>query len=115
MTLTRLLILICVALTLTGCGLRERIFGSGGQADRVLPYKAKLARGEDTRDFAVQVQAGGASVQAVRESARFQATRYCLTNFGGADASWQLDPVTGDWAYSRDGGDLLFRGRCVAR
>jgi hypothetical protein len=107
--------MICVALTLTGCGLRERIFGGGGQSDRALPYRAKLAKGEDRRDISVRVQSRGASVAAVRESVRFQATRYCLINFGGADTRWVINPVTGDWAFTRDGDDMIFQGRCVFR
>lgn len=115
MSLKRWVILGAVALTLSGCGsIRERFFG-GGQADRALPYKASLAKGEDRRDFAVRVRAGGASVANVRESVRFQATRYCLTNFGGADARWSINPATGDWAFTRAGEDMVFQGRCVAR
>lgn len=112
----RIIIFVCIALTLSGCGIRERIFGGGaGQADAVLPYRAKLTKGEDPRDFAVRVQAGGVSVSDVRESVRFQATRYCLATYGGSDTNWQIDPATGDWAFTRDGQDMIFTGRCVAR
>lgn len=115
MSLKRWVILGVVALTLSGCGaIRERVFG-GAQADRALPYRASLAKGEDRREFAVRVRADGASVADVRESARFQATRYCLTNFGGADARWRINPATGDWAFTRDGQDMIFQGRCTAR
>ena len=114
MSLKRWIILGSVAVVLSGCSsVRERFFGS--QADRTLPYRASLTKGEDRRDFLVRVVAGGASVAAVRESVRFPATRYCLETFGGSDALWVRDPGTGDWAFTRDGQDMIFRGRCVAR
>lgn len=115
MTPTRLLTLTCIALALSGCGVRERIFGTSGQSDRTLPYRASLAKGDDRRNIAVRVRADGASVPQVRESVRFPATRYCLTTFGGSDTRWTLDPRTGDWAYTREGGEMVFTGRCVAR
>lgn len=110
-----LLILICTALVLSGCGLRERIFGTSGASDRALPYRASLTKGEDRRNITVRVRASNASVAQVRESVRFQATRYCLTTFGGSDTLWTMDPRTRDWAYVRDGDQMVFTGRCVAR
>lgn len=116
MTLTRLVIFVCTTMMLTSCGLRERIFGGGaGQADTALPFNAKLTKGDDRRDIAVRVRAGGVSVADVRESVRFQATRYCLATYGGSETRWAIDPATGDWAFARDGQDMIFTGRCVAR
>ena len=100
---------------LSGCGLRERLFGGNGQADAALPYRAKLTKGDDRRDIAVRVRAGGVTVSDVRESVRFEATRYCLATYGGSDTRWQIDPATGDWAFTRDGQDMIFSGRCTAR
>jgi hypothetical protein len=115
MTPRRLIVLTCIALILSGCGVRERIFGTSGQSDRALPYRASLSKGEDNRNIAVRVRASGATVAQVRESVRFQATRYCLSTFGGSDTRWTVDPRTRDWAYSRDGDEMVFTGRCVAR
>jgi len=115
MTPKHLIVLSCIALTLSGCGLRERIFGTTGTADRALPYRTSLARGEDRRNITVRVRARNAGVAQVRESVRFQATRYCLANFGGSDTRWTLDARTGDWAFSHDGDEMVFTGRCVAR
>ena len=110
------LILACLTLTLAGCAsVRERVFGGGSQSAASLPFRASLARGEDRRDFVVRVRAGGATVDDVRESVRFPATRYCLTTFGGSDTRWVTDNATGDWGFSRDGQDMIFTGRCVAR
>ena len=37
----------------------------------------------------------------VRESVRFPVTRYCISAYGGSDADWEIDPATGDWAFTR--------------
>ncbi len=116
MALKRWIIFAILAFAVSGCAsVRERLFGGGGQSAVALPFRAALARGEDRRDFAVRVRAGGATVDDVRESVRFPATRYCLTTFGGSDTRWVTDPATGDWAFARDGQDMIFNGRCVAR
>ncbi|MEO0918107.1 MAG: hypothetical protein AAFY31_14145 [Pseudomonadota bacterium] len=116
MSLKACVILVFSASLLTGCaGVRERIFGTGAQSDRALPFRASLSKGDDRRDVTVRVRAGGVGVADVRESVRFPATRYCLTTFGGSDTAWVIDPSTGDWAFSRDGQDMIFQGRCVAR
>lgn len=111
----RIIIFICLALTLTGCGIRERVFGGDGQAADALAFNAKLTKGDDRRDIAVRVRAGGVTVGDVRESVRFQATRYCLATYGASDTRWQIDPATGEWAFARDGQDMIFNGRCTAR
>ena len=115
MQVSKVVILGTVILMLAGCGVRDRLFGTGGQPDRALPFKAKLVRGEDRRDFQVQVKAGGATVDQARESVRFQATRYCIKRYGGSDADWQIDPATGDWAFTRNGDEMVFSGRCTTR
>lgn len=115
MTLTRFIVILGMVLTLSGCGIRDRLFG-GETSDVPLPYRAKLSKGDDQRNFNVRVsRAGGATVAQVRESARFQATRYCLTSYGGSDTRWQINQSTGEWAFTRDGQDMIFSGRCVAR
>ena len=91
------------------------IFGQSDSAEAGLPYRAVLKREDDRRNFTVRVRAGGVSVPDVRESVRFPATRYCLTTYGGSDVRWEIDPATGDWAFSREGDDMIFRGRCLAR
>ena len=114
-----------VCLSLAGCGVlggngngflgMGRFFGDGGAGEAGLPYRASLKRGEDHRDFTVRAEAGGVGLADVRESARFPATRYCIETYGASDIDWQVDPATGDWAFSRDGQAMIFQGRCTAR
>lgn len=114
MSIARAVIIGLLVVSLAGCGWFRRGTGEGVAAS-VLPYKATISRGEDRRDVAVTVRAGGATVSDVRESVRFPVTRYCLSVYGGSDATWQIDPATGDWAFSRDGEDMVFSARCTAR
>ena len=103
-----------IAVSLTGCSL-IRPFGGQGVSASPLPYSASISKGEDARDLTVTVKADGASLEDVRESARFPVTRYCLTNYGGSDADWSTDPATGDWAFQREGGDMILSARCTTR
>jgi len=113
-----LLVVALAALPLAGCGTIGGWVGDlwGGEtSDKALSYRAKLSKGAEQRDFLVTVQAGGVGVDAVRESARFPATRYCLKTFGGSEVDWLINPDTGDWSFARDGQEMIFSGRCTAR
>ena len=109
------LILCALVLSVASCG-RLGIGNAANRADaeRPQPYKAKLRKGED-RAFAVSVANKGDGVEEVRESVRFEATKYCLLTFGGSDAEWKISPVSKDWAFTQDGDRLIFEGECTAR
>ena len=112
---TRFILISCMTVMLSGCSFFNFGDGSDGVADVALPFRASLTKGEDPRDFTIFVRAGANGLDAVRETVRFTATRYCLPVFGGSDVDWVTDPATGDWAFLRDGDDLVFNGRCLAR
>ena len=80
-----------------------------------MPFRAKLAKGEEKRNFSVAVVHNGSGVEEVRESVRFPATRYCLLTFGGSEVDWAIDSATGDWAFVQNGDKLIFNGRCTKR
>lgn len=110
----RIVLILGTLAILSGCSFFN--FGdSEGVSATALPFKASLSKGEDARDFTIAVRAGGNSLEAVRETVRFTATRYCLPTFGGSDVDWRIDPGTQDWAFTRDGEDMIFAGRCLAR
>ena len=111
----RLLLIISLVLGTASCSLFSRDKSRNATSERVLPFKAKLSSGEDKRDIAIAVVNKGAGVEEVRESVRFEATKYCLLNYGGSDAEWQMSSVSEDWAFTQDGDKLVFNARCVAR
>ncbi|MEM6408118.1 MAG: hypothetical protein AAF700_06825 [Pseudomonadota bacterium] len=105
------LVLIALVGSVAACGGRNSV--QRADAPIELPFKAKLSKGE-ARDFSVSVDSEGKGLEEVRESVRFEATKYCLGTFGGSDATWTTDPATGDWAFNRDGTRLIFNGECTA-
>ncbi|RMH46588.1 MAG: hypothetical protein D6688_04560 [Alphaproteobacteria bacterium] len=107
----RTVLVMTLALSVAGCGWFSR---AGGEAARVLPYKAELVAGEDPRDMTISVVAPEtATVEAVRESVRFAATRHCLYLTGRSDTEWKTDAATGDWAFRREGETMIFSARCI--
>lgn len=114
MIFARIVLFAVLAFSLSGC---SQLWSANGEgvAAQTLPYRASLQRGEDRRDFTVTVRAPGATVGQVRESVRFQATRYCLPTYGSSEAEWSLDQSTDDWAFARAGENMVFTGRCIAR
>lgn len=110
----RLALIISLILSVASCG-RLGIGNASKRADteNALPFKAKLSKGEG-RAFSVSVVHEGNGVDEVRESVRFEATKYCLLTFGGSDARWNTDPATQDWAFTQDGKSLIFNGECTA-
>ncbi|RLJ60317.1 hypothetical protein BCF46_0515 [Litoreibacter meonggei] len=111
----RLLLIISLVLGTASCSRLSRDKSRNASSERALPFKAKLSKGEDKRDIAIAVVNKGAGVEEVRESVRFEATKYCLLNYGGSDAEWQISPVSDDWAFTQDGDKLVFNARCIAR
>ncbi len=109
----RALILIAMILAVAACGSRNAARNATTNVE--LPYEADLDWGEDRRDITVRVENEGDGLEEVRESVRFEATKYCLLNFGGSDTEWDIDPETADWAFVQDGDELIFTGRCSVR
>lgn len=106
------LILLLVLSVASGC---NRKGTRNADSERDLPFKAKFKKGDDPRDIEIRVQNKGAGVEAVRESVRFEATKYCIINYGGSDAEWRIDPATQDWAFVQDDKGLTFFARCTTR
>ena len=114
----RITLILVLVLVTTSCGRFSGIGGDksrGAETENRLPYKAKLSKGDDKRDITITVVNKGAGLSEVRESVRFEATKYCLLNYGGSDAEWTLDPATGDWAFATSDEALIFTARCSAR
>jgi len=114
-TLVRALVLVCASAVVSACGVPERLgLGRSAEPEAVLPFSAKLTEGDQMRQFSVRVNAGGAGLAEVRESARFPATAHCLLDFGGSDIDWNTG-ADGDWLVARDDADLIVSGACASR
>ncbi|MCY4180964.1 MAG: hypothetical protein OXC60_20485 [Litoreibacter sp.] len=104
-------VLVLMIATLAACGGRNSVQRADAPVE--LPFKAKLSKSEE-RAFSVSVEHEGKGLDELRESVRFEATKYCLGTFGGSDADWLIDPATNDWAFKQDGSRLIFNGECTA-
>lgn len=112
----RAIVILAVALSVASCGVLRSDKSKGAASERELPFKAKLSKGsDDKREISIAVRNRGAGVEEVRESVRFEATKYCLLNFGGSEAEWQMDATGAEWAFTQDGDALVFKARCSAR
>jgi hypothetical protein len=107
----RIAMVFSLILGASACGL-----GDPGPRGVGLPFDARLNEGETARDFTVLVEAPGATLAQVRESARYEATRHCIDLSGFSTVDWTLDPATGDWAVIRTAdGEPILSGRCTER
>jgi hypothetical protein len=71
------------------------------------------AVGDDRQDFQVAVFKVSQSVTGALQAADYDATRYCVKNFGNSDKSWIDGGPDAEGAKLRVVDDTLtFRGRC---
>ena len=80
-----------------------------------LPYKAILKVEKKSDSFSIKVRNKGKSIAEVRESVRFEATKYCLIKFGNSEVNWLMDDNTGDWKFESTAKQLTFFGKCEVR
>ncbi len=110
---------ICVALA--GCGgnflgIGKKSGGKRANPETELPFSAKVTKGEeDILNFSVAVVNNGEGVDAVRESVRYEGTKYCLFTNGSSDIAWDTGEESGEWVSQQLGDTLVFTGRCVGR
>ncbi|MDJ0825934.1 MAG: hypothetical protein QNJ16_10570 [Rhodobacter sp.] len=67
---------------------------------------------EDRRAFTITVTPAAGDPDAAREAGRYQATVYCLRNYGGSDTAWTAGPA--DDVPIADN-TLILAGRCIQR
>ena len=80
-----------------------------------LPYKATLKVNKNSDSFIVKVKNEQQKLNDVRESVRFEATKYCLIKYGNSNVDWLFDENAGDWRMERTLKDLSFFGKCEVR
>lgn len=120
----RVLILLAVIAGVAGCGRLglDRIgtglgaSAAGAKRNTVtvegVRYRSRAnVTSEDKRSFTISVSPVG-NPDTAKEVGRYQATVYCLRNYGGSDTEWTVGPD--DPAQISDG-SLALAGRCVQR
>ena len=64
----------------------------------------------DPHGFKVRIRNAAKSIAGAREAARYEATIYCIEQFGTSDIIWSVGPD--DDAISLSNGSLTLAGRC---
>ena len=76
-------------------------------------FSSKLSRSKlDDRSFDLTVKRANRSLSGAREAGRYEATRFCIKNFGTSDIKWVLGPD--DQSIGLTGKVLKLSGQCDA-
>ena len=74
-------------------------------------FSSKLSRSKlDNRSFDLTVRRANRSLLGAREAGRYEATRFCIKNFGTSDIKWVLGPD--DQSIGLTGKVLKLSGQC---
>ena len=74
-------------------------------------FSSKLSRSKlDDRSFNLTVKRANRSILGAREAGRYEATRFCIKNFGTSDIKWVLGPD--DQSIGLTGKVLKLSGQC---
>ena len=98
---------LAAVMALASCGERsERVFFNG------MYFPAKSAKASDDRKtFTVTVRRVEQGLAEAREAGRYEATKYCINNFGTSQIAWTQGPDADDAVLVSDG-TLTLTGRC---
>lgn len=123
--MTRLVVLLLMIVSVSACsrisGTFDRIgIGRGaGKAQTEVDgvrYKARLnTDSEDRRSMTITVTPVATNPGAALEAGRYEATKYCLKNYGGSVTTWTYGPDTPveDLVVTDD--TITLTGRCSKR
>jgi hypothetical protein len=104
----RLFTLICV-FPLLACTPRDQIPSFDG-----IKFRAKLSQVEKQRDqFLVNVYKASQSLAGAREAGRYEATKYCINQYGTSDIVWITGPNLEDEGLTITNDKLQLRGACT--
>jgi hypothetical protein len=74
-------------------------------------FSSKITQNKtDDRYFTLKVRRASRSLSGAREAGRYEATRFCIKNFGTSDIKWALGPD--DENVGLTGRILKLRGKC---
>ncbi|MFP4273940.1 MAG: hypothetical protein ACLFRU_02860 [Paracoccaceae bacterium] len=108
MRLVLILVLALPALSACGRGGDDQVTFDGNI------YRAELARIEgDRREFAIDVRPASLGLEGAREAGRYEATKYCIRNFGSSAATWTIGPDSPEEALVVEDDRLRLRGACA--
>ncbi|MFT6091127.1 hypothetical protein [Sulfitobacter sp.] len=99
------------------CTIAAVLAGCTSQEDRVafdgIYFKTKVSKVDGQRDvFTLLVKSASRSIEGAREAARYEATVYCVNNYGSSDIVWVVGPDTPADNLRLVDDSLTFSGSC---
>lgn len=104
----QVLLILMVTATALGCTKRdERVTFDG------VYFRSKSKSiSDDRRDFNIEVNKAVQAPNAARQAAAYEATRYCIREWGTSRILWAADPLDENTSLRLENGDLNVQGRC---
>lgn len=101
--------LIAGLAVLAACNDKDEAVAFDGQY-----FRAKVSKVDKQRDqFTVTVGPASASLDGAKEAGRYEATRYCIAQYGTSDKEWVVGPDSPNEALKIEGDKLVLRGACT--
>lgn len=105
-------LMLMAALLLAGC--------SNVRADKIafdgVYFRSTANAIEKQRDFfEIRVTPASSSIEGAREAGRYEATRYCIENFGTSNMAWVNGPDAENGSLTINDDSLILRGTCEPR
>lgn len=99
------------------CAVVAFLAGCTSQEDRIAfdgkYFKTKISKVDGQRDvFTLLVKNASQSIDGAREAARYDATVYCVNNYGSSDIVWVIGPDTPADNLRLVDDSLTFSGSC---
>ncbi|WP_323783506.1 hypothetical protein [Thalassovita sp.] len=108
-------ILLLTAGLLAGCGVRDKIQGANSRvAFDGMYFKARLnADKDDKMAFTISVAPVSQGLDPAREAGRYEATKYCVSEFGNSEVDWSAGPDAKAENLTIADDTLQLAGRCL--
>lgn len=100
-------LMLATAIGLAGCGPDEDTIAFDDQF-----YKTRVKDLDARHRFVVTASPVSASLVGAREAARYEATRYCVNNYGSSAIRWDVGPDDPDAAMPISNNTLTLQGTC---
>ena len=101
-------IFLCCGLVLAGCASRQDRFAFDGQY-----FRSSASRVDgDPQQIAITVRPVSASFEGALQAGRYEATRYCVQNYGNSAVDWVVGPDQDPGSYRIENDTLVLRGAC---
>jgi hypothetical protein len=102
---------VLLLVSLAACGNRNRdVIAFDGVVFRA--KTSAIDKSVSRADFRATIRDATRSIDGAREAARYEGTKYCVTNYGTSKVDWTVGPDSDPARLTIVDGDITFQGRC---